>query len=701
MADSWAAVPIGKEPKLTLPDNKVQPIPKDGSWPATPLKLEPFKLSPKNSSDVENQPGYEGVGKTGIRLVNKGLPIIGGVLGAFGGPGGSMAGAGAGSVAAANIERYLNEGSDAKALTPGEQAITFGKNAALTGIGGKIAGLAAEAFPGPIQSRLAATLANTVFNQGARGAENVVGQTPEAPSPGTFGKDFATNTALDLVLGKLISSGVKRTEAGRSELPTETTLPAGVNELRSRLQVGEGPLPQNASETRARSTSEHGTGAQIVLKGNLETAKAVEKAAYKRFEDTHRDNNVIQIPQVKGYEPSVTAPMLNPDGSRADVGGKPVVTPRKPIIEQTDIRGPIYTTDSTLKAARFKPTIDAFVKGPEFQSLPPFQQARFKQLSEMVDKLLAGTPTIGKDGQETKLPILEYDTAKEIKTIISQTVGGKSNKTLSEGGLTELAKSLDKDIDTSVSTMWKDGKKAQSDLDIAHDASSFKNTVFDAELKKRAIYGKDDKGRVDIRKSADPEQVFKTAYKTQEGATKLLQQLGPENHAFIKGDYFDNKLLPLAFGKGQEKFNPRAIIDEFSNPNSPSRVILSANERNSISQFMKAAESSSPESSVNGLKIKDRIASIVIGQVAGGATGIPGVRQTVNIGTQQLLKAMLENPKIAEYSTRLVKTPSTSTQGQQLTKLLMRGLRGSEVTMVTDEGEKKGTITENGMVKFN
>jgi hypothetical protein len=187
---------------------------------------------------------------------------------------------------------------------------------------------------------------------------------------------------------------------------------------------------------RPESTQQLGGKAKTAITGNLAKARAIEKNAYDKFE-RHVDNNTVQFKKVVGYE---TSNVVGPDG-------KPIQIPK---MEDVNIRGPIYTKNSTIAAADMKPQIEAFMQGPEFQILPEYQQTRFKQLNQSIDKLLTGTSVAQPNGQAIDIPVQEWQTAKEMKTIISQLVGGKTNKTFAEGGLTKLAKTLDEDIDESV-----------------------------------------------------------------------------------------------------------------------------------------------------------------------------------------------------------------------------------------------------------
>ncbi len=672
-----SAVAVADSPKAEGQPRKVVPL--DGlsliKSPSPRYDLQGPDLTPQ---------GQHGVLAEGANLASGAFPLIGGALGAVGGPGGAAVGAGTGAVVRDLVQSNM-QGQPTPSF--GQQALSFGTNAALAGVGGEVSSLAEGAFGSGIQGRLAAALANSVIGQGAKSTENIFSDQKSDTSAAALGKDALANLGFDIIGGKLVKTAVSHlTPEGRSSQPRTITLGEGMGQIREQARIGEGPVQPEGVPSKNRV--ELGTEGRKSIKENMKGVIQLERTQRKAFDDLHVKNNIVDIPQ-KGAEV---------DTGLKDAQGNSI-TRNEPKV--ATIEGPIYTNEATLKAVQFAPTISKFINGAEFESLTPYQQKRFKELDDNITKLITGTPKLNPGGTETSIPVLNYKTAKEMKTIISQTAGAKVSKTLAEGGLTELAKALDKDIDSSVAN-WKGGQSALQLLNEANATSKFKKDVFNKEILTR-LHGKNSvTGQTDPRVEGDASQMFKKAYTSPEAAERMMNALGEENHGVLKQDYIDNQLTSKMHTKG--KFTPENIINELEDPNSVSRTILSAPERNGMLRLMRAAKNSNVDGA--GLKFHENMISIGVGKGAYllGLKGGPGVAQAAQgaarIGTAEFFHSLQEKPELAEWASRLVKIPSNSTEGEILTKKLLRGLRGATVTVDVNGKEKEGELTETGKVKF-
>jgi hypothetical protein len=652
--------------------------------------FEDSKYNFGKHGDFQPETSSDSIGKT---LAHSGadiIPLVMGTAGSLIGPEGTAAGAFTGTLASKSLHKYID--SDKTPTSIPTQLQQGGEAALQSYIGGRVSSLAGEAFPGPVQSRFASAIGNSIVGQAysktrkaaSEGYDLLVnGRNPES-SEGSGVQDFGTDVLKNLGMDfgtSLLLKGVMPKQA-----ETKTTLEKTLGDQRFRLRLpgGTGPLPENSGSTPPESTQQLGAKAKTAITGNLAKSKAIEKNAYDNFEK-HVSNNVVSFKKITGYETS----------SVVGADGKPIQIPK---IEDVNIRGPIYTKNSTIAAADMKPQIEAFMQGPEFQILPEYQQTRFKQLNQSIDKLLTGTSVAQPNGQAIDIPVQEWQTAKEMKTIISQLIGGKTNKTFAEGGLVKLAKTLDEDIDESVKN-WKGGSNASTDLDTANAASKLRKTVFGMEIQKK-IYGKDaQSGKTDVRVPGDDSEVFKTAYQSPEKFQRLLTSLGPENEHYLKQDYFDNELIPKGFGNNFSKFEPRKIIEELENPNSTSRLAMSSDQRNGLIRIMRAAETSG--SGNFGMKIDSNNTSFALGAGTKFITGVPGSGAVVRVATKTLLNKLQETPEISNYAQQLIKMPVGNSQLPLLQKKIMQGLRGMEVMVDTGDGkEQKGTILDSGRIQF-
>lgn len=680
---SWApSLEAVKTPKQDKPTET-------GSWGPSPIHLiknPGLQLNPNGPQVRDSDLPQESMGKLTGNYASETLPVLGGVLGSLVGPEGTAGGAGLGAVLRDLAQSKIND--TPKPSVPA-QIGTFGKNALLTGAGGKIAGAAAEAFPGSIESKLAAAIANGVFGQGVKATEAAVSGGQAETGPTALSKDVLANLGFDIVGGALVKRGVAMTPAGKASKPETITLREAMGQLRERVAIGEGPLPVKTRPSA--STAEQGLNARTSIQKKLKAVTELEKKQRKFFEENHRNSNILELPQKSEEIPTGVL----------DAQGNPITHTET---TTTKVQGPIPTINATMLAADFAPGISKFMRGAEFEALTPGQQSQLKELDAHITKLISGTPTIDAQGNTTYVPVLDYETAKQMKSIISRTVGGQQFKTLAQGGLTKLAVALDKDIDAGVSN-WRNGKEAKRLLDEMNATSKFKTTVYSKEIQDR-IHGKDAvTGQIDSRNlEGDPSQMFDEAMSSPEAYNRFKESLGPENEHIAKLHYFDNVLTPKGFGTNFNKFKPREIINELEDPNSLSRTAMTANERNGIIRIMRTAEASGTIKD-RALNFQGRMVGLgagVLGRVAGGGVG-PGAAATgvlARIGTEEFFHAMIAKPESMEYANRLLKIPSGSTEAQLLTKKLMKALRGSTVTVDVNGKDTEGEILESGKIKY-
>jgi hypothetical protein len=190
-------------PVPTTPSNSSKNIPAN-SVP----DFEDSKYNFGKHGDFQPETSSDSIGKT---LAHSGadiIPLVMGTAGSLIGPEGTAAGAFTGTLASKSLHKYID--SD-KTPTPIPTQLQQGGEAALQSyLGGKVATLASDAFPGPVQSRLASAIGSAITSQAygktrkaASEGYNLLmnGQSPE-PSDGTgvadFGTDVLKNLGMDL-----------------------------------------------------------------------------------------------------------------------------------------------------------------------------------------------------------------------------------------------------------------------------------------------------------------------------------------------------------------------------------------------------------------------------------------------------------------------------------------------------------------------
>jgi hypothetical protein len=604
------------------------------------------------------------------KAASQALPIVGGVGGAFlGGPVGAAIGTALGS----GVNSKVQGGSNADALIDAT-------------IGGGTAYVGGAVLPS-IESKIAAALAGTVFNKGAGELRKSISNiqhpdnTTEPDSAGSQGidlmKDFGINLGLNLVGG-----AVTNKLNARGATPKE---PLGnvANQTREQI-VSPGPTQQ--SGVPSRSTTEYGADAIKSIKGSLAKSEAVEKKAFNNFRTNHVEPNTEKLTKLVGYE---QGKIVDPKTGEA---------PLIPKFEEVEVKGPIYTANTQVLAQKVMPKLDEFMKGETFQQLPPNMQTKYTNLYATIKDLATPFEAVDKTGHPVQIPIKEWETLKEVRTQINDMVGGKPNPTFPQAGLKLVADELKKDIDLSIGSLWRNGPEAEKALAIANKATQFKKQVFTKEIDKLQ-YGSYEDGKLDTRISGDPSEVFKAAYKSPEKAARLMKALGPNNQGYMKGDYFDNVLMNKGFGSNYSKFNPSAIVTELENPNSVSRTILNADERNNVLRFARAAKNMGDEQAkLSSLSFLNGKFNINLGIAASRATTGSSIPARVVIGGLQLMEAVRDNKAMVDIGSRLIKIRPDSAEAQNASKLFLRGLRGAEVVLNINGEDRPATIGDNGKV---
>lgn len=207
-----------------------------------------------------------------------------------------------------------------------------------------------------------------------------------------------------------------------------------------------------------------------------------------------------------------------------------------------------------------------------------------------------------------------------------------------------------------------------------------------------------------------PSKFFQSFYDTPERTRLLATKLGPGGKGLLKGDYFDNVISDKIFDPQSGAFKPGWLIDELSNPNSVTKDIYSAAERNGMMQFARAAQSVSPDNSQFGKWTIGVLGGRALLRLGGAALGgfthsieFPATEVGIEIGMNQFAKNVLMNPKYAAIAARLTKIPPSSYEAQSGMKTILRALGaagGSAVVSLPNGIKQNVDITPAGKFKI-
>jgi hypothetical protein len=628
-------------------------------------------LAPKITMSPEGEAAFSEQEKSGSALRDLGLPLLPiglGLVGSTAGPAGAAVGAATGQLMRSTLEKGAP-------LTPWEAT----KDAVVTGgstyVGGKALG--------PLESKLGSAIVAALWGKGVDTAVN--GPMLDTPVPEQLGgllKDIGLNYGLTLATEPIAA------RMQRKANPAGVPLEQAVGELRTDL-TGPKPQPQIPVPTPPKTRTEYARGGQAAIEGNLGKAKAIENRAWDTFRK-HATDNTAKLQKLVGYEQSKK---INPQTLQYDL---------VPKIEDIEIKGPITMANSQKLAQDALPDLDAFMKGDSYSRLPDFAKQKYASLYGTLKNVAEGTKII-RNGQEVEVPLKEFETVKDIRTTINQSISGKPDPNFPQAKLKKLAEALGQDVDLSVQNFWKNGPQAMKDLDVANSATRLRRQNFQTSEIMRRMAGTQESGHMDTRVEADPDKFFQGVYKSPEQAARLMTAVGKADAAYIKGDYLDNHLLPKAFGPNYSKFEPSKIINELENPNSSAREILTADERNNILRVMRAARASGQETGEKGNTamtfLRDQ-AALNIGIAASRTLVGSSTPIRAAIGIKEFFEYVRNSKPAAEYAQRLLKVRPDSVEGQQAAKLFLRGVKGAIMTVTIDGKDRKAEVVDNGKLKM-
>lgn len=636
-----------------------------------PLDIKDVKISLDQIQKTREQQGFHDPStfQEGVKLASYGVPVAAAAL--SGGMSIPAQGAmmGVGGLVSALMNRYGS--NKTTPMSPKEQLMELGSNAAM-GAAGSALGAGAGVLARAIRNKAAEPIVRTLFKihnpaqlEMTQAASEILPQLSVGQSTGS-----------DLAKGaeRLFAGGAKKElEAGQ-----QTALRDIASKTGSQLRENVAPL----------TSQEAGAAGQKVVAGRMEQAKKIRQGLYNKFESQHVAQNSVDIPQITGYQQG--PPVLDAAGNNIS---KPI-----PITQNITIKGAVGTPSATQFAAEIKPQIDALTSGEEFKSLLPYQQSGLLKAKQAINKLTSGVKTLGPDGKEVNLPIMEWAAAKGIKSDINSGIGAKVLPDREQAILGKIATALDEDVKSSVAH-W--GPQASAALEKANAANAYEKKTFNDEIVNKVFKGGN---KFD---PEDPSQFFSKAFESPETTERLKAALGQKNFNLIKGHYFDNELMPKIFDSKTGNFNSNALLDELNNPNSTIHNVYNAEERSGLKKFALAARTVAPDTSKAGLwtvAVRGGLALMRLGGAVAGISshnvGFPAAEVGLEIGMHDFAKNILLNPRYAAIAARLTKVPPNSAEANAGMKMLLKtlGSAGAVATLKTAEGDKQVQITEAGKI---
>ena len=443
---------------------------------------------------------------------------------------------------------------------------------------------------------------------------------------------------------------------------------------------------------------EFGAAAQDVIIANKKALEREVKSAYTIFDEIAEQNKII-VREVTGKEE--TYGFL-----------------KTPVVRKVTERkiAPVYVPNTLAVAGQEADEISKIFGKSNMESLPPFLATKYARAKAAIDDFLKPTEIVT-GGKIQKIALRDVITARKAKSELGKLLFNKAetNWTPEERILGKLYKSLEQDIDMSVST-WTRGSEAQLALQKGAELTTRLKTVFNKDLMSKVwqtrVHGSKLGPNVDLTKTflrSPAGEVFKSGYGSYEKATEILEALGPAEARIMKGGYFEH-VFEKAVDTAKKEFYPDKIINEITDVNSAANAILNDTERRRLVTFARALRPISAKDPTTGqvaLRIREAglaltlssglVSSAVLGAVTTGViTGTTGLG--IVLSAKQMSKALM-NPESAKAAMRLPKIRPYTPESKAASKTLLWALRGTQVVLeIPDFGQVSAYINQQGKV---
>ncbi len=601
------------------------------------------------------------------------------------------------------LNRGLDIKDEGRDLTSGESLADIGLTGAKDTATAFGIGKLMKAIPyqgGPIKDAMWRALMGATAGQALRtGEEGIAGVEPDKNASfggGTidFAKDFGLNLMLDAATQGLVRGG-NRLINGKvvTPEPTGQTLQQGADQIRTELSRSGriGPLPDpNAMQTpsvvqKPHSQATYGKGVNKVVRGGKAFSEENENRFFNVVREEYAKPATLEFEGVSQYN-------IEDDGT----GHQRIIpTSTHPI----KIVGAIPTLNTLPLATEQLKQVDKWMSGESYAALPAEMKPKFIAIRSALKKLVDGQ-TILDDGEVKTVPIMEWETAKEIRTQINTDSGSKMVKDFPDKMFGEINEALRKDIEFGVTNWWPNGKEAMQTLEMANAATELQKETYNRKVLNKVSGPNDVTGAKDFRKAPDPEQVLKASYTNPSEARRIAEAVGAEDRHLLSRGYFDGHLMKKAFGDNYNKFNPDFIINELESTDNSGRVYLNATERNNILRFAKAAKAAAlvEEAGTKGeqahartVSFMGRQAVIHLTPLVAKAMGMPilGPAVRFTVGIHEIMSALKESKPLTDIASRLIKIDPNTAEAQSGLKLLLKGLQGVPVTVLDKDGKEE------------
>lgn len=667
-----------EEPKVDVPARKYFDVHGKPIEIREPLSPPPTPNSPADYSklvhgDADKKTDMESMGA----VINDGLnqnaslkdqfvdslPVLGGIAGSFASPGPGTA---LGSFSGDLIRKMMQQ---QRLPSGGEIA-----GSAITSIPDAFTGVAGESLA-TTQPLLRAKLAKMMFARGSGNAAKVAER----------------DAALQMVSGANPSVG-QMTGSRVASFMENNFAPSASRELKNGSMEAVGREFENLTpgtmETRAGSVRD----ALKVGKNQLENKIGNADASLRAL----GNHNTVSYDIVTGQEPS----------GLFDANGNAIL---KDVVENKKIQGPIYLSNTVRDA-------DAFLAGMRrnygaksnvaLVDLPalPESERKLVNLAQNISDTKSTDPIKNWNGpiaeqiSSSGVHPINLDTALEWKTSTGELgfkkpIGGNNIQRLWKN----LNRSLDSDISTSIPN-WQGGQQANQFYGTRNALNAQRQSLYISKapatkglLESSGITS----GTGDIQEIlSDPVKLGKALAGSSNRETTRQDLLGSwiEN-VYSNAKSYDEKALTT-------KFDSAGPMNAFLDPKNEkilNRLLPNAQDKQNLGQFFKSVAVLNPgEQMSNSLAIRAaRNASYIAMPLLSGAyssglgVGIAGIE----IGLNQFTKRVLLNPEVARLIPRLSSLPSSSPEGRAISRLIFTALKGTEVSLTDEKGNKTGIAT--------
>jgi hypothetical protein len=268
-----------------------------------------------------------------------------------------------------------------------------------------------------------------------------------------------------------------------------------------------------------------------------------------------------------------------------------------------------------------------------------------------------------------------------------------------------LSAAADNDIVNSVSSWKRGGQKALELYETSKMITANRKQLLESGDPIQSLISSPTSGRDDLDKIlSDPLTAAKAIYAGGAGIRKNLAA------------YRFQRMIQGAYDNETNTFKPKQLVTEFLKPENQAvnAKLYSVDQRNEILNLFRAIDDVSQKQSMSGkvaaaIRIGSSgaylsgevLSSVIRGNLPGQNIVLPATIMGGALGTMELAKRVMMNPKGAKYLTALVKLPPSSPETVYTAKQLFNYLNGTRMFVQDAKGLLHSAEVKNGKIEVD